>query len=65
MPMTGAQLPTLRDTLTMLQEQQRLLDQIHRMNARQAAARVVRDYADKHDLPAEDVQEILNAMGLV
>lgn len=55
----------IRDTLLMLQEQQRLMDQIHRMNAREAAARVVRDYAARHELPAEDVQEILNSMGLV
>lgn len=56
---------SMSDTLTMLQEQQRLLDQIHRMNACEAAARVVRDYAEQHELPAEDVQEILGSLGLV
>lgn len=65
MPSQGSYLPTIRDTLTMLQEQQRLLDQIHRMNAREAAARVVRDYAQQHELPEEDVREILASMGLV
>lgn len=65
MPSQGSYLPTIRDTLTMLQEQQRLLDQIHRMNAREAAARVVRDYAQQYELPEEDVREILASMGLV
>lgn len=65
MALTSNNVPAIRDTLLMLQEQQRLLDQIHRMNAREAAARVVRDYANQHGLPDEDVREILASMGLV
>lgn len=65
MSIQGGHLSAARDTLALLQEQQRLLDQIHRMNAREAAARVVRDYAQQHGLPDEDVLEILASMGLV
>lgn len=65
MALTSNNVPAIRDTLLMLQEQQRLLDQIHRMNAREAAARVVRDYANQHGLLDEDVREILASMGLV
>lgn len=52
------------DTLAQIQEQMQLNEQLLRQARKTTAARVVKEYGERHELPPEDVTEILGALGL-
>lgn len=52
------------DALAAFQYEQQLTEQLHRQERRRKAAQVVAEYGERHELPSEDVTEILAALGL-